>query len=76
MSISTTQNITALGDLKHKIASAFTATTESLSTFTRKRRVYNATFTELAGLTTRELADLGFCRGDIRRIAREAAELA
>nr|WP_323777363.1 DUF1127 domain-containing protein [Amylibacter sp.] len=76
MSISTTQNITALGDLKHKIASAFIATSESLSTYKRKRRVYNTTFTELAGLTTRELADLGFCRGDIRRIAREAAELA
>ncbi|HEY4996211.1 MAG TPA: DUF1127 domain-containing protein [Aestuariivirga sp.] len=34
---------------------------------------YNRTVTELQALTNRELADLGIARGDIARIAREAA---
>ena len=34
---------------------------------------YNRTVTELQALTNRELADLGIARGDITRIAREAA---
>jgi uncharacterized protein YjiS (DUF1127 family) len=34
---------------------------------------YNRTVTELQALTNRELADLGIARGDIQRVAREAA---
>lgn len=35
--------------------------------------VYNRTRNELGALSDRELADLGIYRGDIRRIAKEAA---
>ncbi len=38
-----------------------------------KRRVYKTTFSELAVLSNRELADLGIARCEIRRIATEAA---
>jgi uncharacterized protein YjiS (DUF1127 family) len=37
---------------------------------------YNRTVTELQALTNRELADLGIARGDIQRVAREAARTA
>ncbi|WP_069298961.1 DUF1127 domain-containing protein [Neptunicoccus sediminis] len=76
MSISSTHNGTALGDLKNKFASALKNTAESWSTYRRKRKAYTNTFAELAGLSARDLADLGFSRGDIRRVAREAAEMA
>lgn len=38
-----------------------------------RRKVYNATFSELSALTDRDLADLGIPRDDIKRIATEAA---
>ena len=38
-----------------------------------KRKVYRATFSELAGLTDRELRDLGIPRSNIKRLALEAA---
>lgn len=38
-----------------------------------KRRVYRATFSELAALTDRELRDLGIPRSNIKRLAMEAA---
>jgi uncharacterized protein YjiS (DUF1127 family) len=38
-----------------------------------RRKVYNATFRELAALSDRELADLGLNRTEIRRIAWQAA---
>lgn len=38
-----------------------------------KRRVYRATFSELASLTDRELGDLGIPRSNIKRLAMEAA---
>ncbi|MEO0938471.1 MAG: DUF1127 domain-containing protein [Pseudomonadota bacterium] len=38
-----------------------------------RRRVYRMTYSELAGLSNRELADLGLARTHISRIAREAA---
>lgn len=40
-----------------------------------RRRAYAATLRELNALTERELNDLGLSRGDIRRVAREAAAL-
>lgn len=36
-----------------------------------RRAAYRRTFAELAGLSDRELSDIGIARGDIRRIARE-----
>ncbi len=41
----------------------------------RRWRRYRETVRELGGLTTRELNDLGISRGDIGRLAREAARL-
>ena len=41
----------------------------------RQRKVYNQTFNELSALTTRDLQDLGLCRGDFRRLSRESAEM-
>lgn len=38
-----------------------------------KRKVYRATFSELAALTDRDLRDLGIPRSNIRRLAMEAA---
>lgn len=38
-----------------------------------KRAVYRQTFNELAGLSDRELADLGIARSSIRRLAYESA---
>lgn len=40
-----------------------------------ERRAYLETFRELQALSDRDLADIGISRGDIERIAREAAEL-
>jgi len=39
--------------------------------YTRWQR-YSRTISELEGLSSRELADLGIARSDIRRLAREA----
>jgi uncharacterized protein YjiS (DUF1127 family) len=41
----------------------------------RQRKVYRQTYDELCTLTARDLADLGFSRGDFRRLSREAAEM-
>lgn len=40
-----------------------------------RRAVFRRTFNELAGLTDRELADIGIPRAHIRRVARDAARL-
>jgi uncharacterized protein YjiS (DUF1127 family) len=41
----------------------------------RKHRAYRQTFNELSTMTSRDLADLGMCRSDFRRISREAADI-
>ncbi|MDG1067423.1 MAG: DUF1127 domain-containing protein [Sulfitobacter sp.] len=41
----------------------------------RQRKAYNQTFNELCKMTQRDMADLGLCRGDIRRLSREAAQM-
>ncbi len=41
--------------------------------YLENRRVYLRTLRELSSCTDRELDDLGIARGDIYRIAREAA---
>ena len=46
---------------------------EVLSKRLAKRRIYRATFSELSGLSARELADLGMSRSCIRRVAIETA---
>lgn len=38
-------------------------------------RTFRATFAELQGCSDRQLADMGFARGDLTRVAYEAAEL-
>ncbi|MEL7255140.1 MAG: DUF1127 domain-containing protein [Pseudomonadota bacterium] len=40
-----------------------------------RRRTYSKVLGELSAMSNRELADLNLCRGDIRRLAREAAEM-
>ena len=39
----------------------------------KRRRLFRQTFNELSALSTRDLADLGLTRADIRRVAMEAA---
>lgn len=39
-----------------------------------RRKIYNATVTELGRLTDRDLHDLGIARGNIRAIAKNAAQ--
>jgi uncharacterized protein YjiS (DUF1127 family) len=46
---------------------------ESLKSRYSTWKKYSRTVAELESLSTRELADLGFGRSDITRIAREAA---
>ena len=46
---------------------------DNAKTAIARRRVYNATVGELAVLSSRDLADLGIYRCDIKRIALEAA---
>jgi len=48
---------------------------DTLSLKLRQRRAYRKTMNELCGLTQRDMGDLGMCRGDFRRLAREAAEM-
>ena len=48
---------------------------ETLRARFEARRVYNTTVSELSRLSARELDDLGITRGDIHRVAREAAGL-
>ena len=38
-----------------------------------RRKVFNQTFRELSALSNRDLADLGLSRGEIRRVAFQAA---
>lgn len=38
-----------------------------------RRRIFNQTYSELAALSNRELADLGLARSEIRRVAWQAA---
>ena len=47
---------------------------ETLSDTMKRRKIARTTYAELAGLSDRELNDLGISRGDIRRLAREAAQ--
>ena len=47
----------------------------SVRQWLRQRRVYSETLAELRDLSDRELDDIGIRRADLRRIAREAAEL-
>jgi uncharacterized protein YjiS (DUF1127 family) len=46
---------------------------ESLKTRFTSWKKYNRTVSELSALSNRELDDLGFGRGDIKSIAREAS---
>ena len=48
----------------------------TLSQRAARRAAYRRTLDELIGLSDKDLADLGIARANIRRIAREAAELA
>lgn len=48
---------------------------DAISLKLRQRKAYRQTFNELHMLTQRDMGDLGICRGDFRRLAREAAEL-
>lgn len=47
-----------------------------LDDFIQHRRIKARTYTELASLTDRELADIGFSRWDIRLVAEEHARMA
>ncbi len=53
-----------------RIGSAF----DALATRYKQHRQYRETLDGLSALSNRELADLGLYRGDLRRVAREAAE--
>jgi uncharacterized protein YjiS (DUF1127 family) len=46
---------------------------ETLKTRYSSWKRYSRTVSELGALSNRELADLGIARGDISRVAREAA---
>lgn len=64
-----TTNTTARDGLLAFVFSAFASLRDEI----QRRRVYRNTVTELSRLSYRELDDLGISRGDIARVAREAA---
>ena len=66
-------DIARRGDLTERFYGAVARLAEAARTRHARRRVYRTTYAELAGLTNRELADLGLSRGDIKRISQEAA---
>lgn len=55
------------------LAARFDAIVIDIRARLARRRVFNQTLNELQGLSNRELADLGLSRGEIRRIAWQAA---
>ena len=65
----TASNATLIERLLASVSTAFAAA----ATRQAKRRVYSTTFSELAALSNRDLADLGIARSEIRRISWEAA---
>lgn len=65
-----TDTHTQTSGVSGKVAQVFS----NLSIYMKRRAIARQTFAELAGLSDRELSDLGLSRGDIRRIAREAAQ--
>lgn len=54
-----------------RIAAFFDAITLRM----RQRKAYRQTYNELCTMTSRDLADLGMCRGDFRRLSKEASDL-
>ena len=48
---------------------------ESVKDARMRREAYRRTYAELAGLTDRELTDIGIARSEITRIAREHADM-
>ncbi|MEM9582694.1 MAG: DUF1127 domain-containing protein [Pseudomonadota bacterium] len=65
MAYASTSNVTVADRLRAVFA--------DLSARTRRARVYRTTLNELNDLSSRELADLGIHRSEIKRIAYEAA---
>lgn len=61
-----TQTQSALGNGFAGLIAAFNARRA-------RRKVFNQTFRELSSLSNRDLADLGLSRGEIRRVAYQAA---
>lgn len=66
---------TARNDLTGRVLATLAQWFDAAATRRAKRRVYRATFNELASLTNRDLADLGINRSEIKRLAYEAAYL-
>jgi uncharacterized protein YjiS (DUF1127 family) len=62
------------GTAKKMMQSLFFDVRATLSLSIKRRKVFNQTYRELASLTDRELADLGLCRNDIPRIARDESK--
>lgn len=55
--------------------SRIAAILDAISLKMRQRKAYRKTYNELCTMTARDMADLGLCRGDFRRLSKEAAEL-
>lgn len=69
MAYATEINSNAQGDLGNRFSALFTELRNRIA----RRRIYRQTFRELSTLTSRELADLGLSRSEIRRVAYQAA---
>jgi uncharacterized protein YjiS (DUF1127 family) len=54
------------------VTASLAAAWARLVAWRRREAAVAATFAELSALTDRELADIGFHRADLRRVAREA----
>ena len=68
-----TQSSTVLDVVLDAGRTFFNQKRTQIQTALAKRKVYHATHSELSALSDRDLQDLGILRGDINRLAREAA---
>jgi len=64
---------TTYGSLTERLLATTARILDAAASRQAKRAVYRKTFNELAGLSDRDLLDLGLHRSQIRRIANEAA---
>lgn len=71
--MATTRSHTTTASLTAAVATFFTDAKASWTAARKRRSIYNRTYRELASLSDMELSDINISRGEIPRIAKEAA---
>jgi len=68
-----TQEITTKSSILDTWRTSYLRKRDAMKQMLARRRLYLDTYAELAAMSDRDLADLGFSRSEIGRIAKEAA---